>query len=131
MKSINQIIVGLESVAEHAEVMSKAPGWSAMAGTYREEASLLREAIAKLRTHPDAQPNEPLTLEELEKMDGQPVYVVDRVYPPYSGWWIIGWTEDCFVLAAAKRRGTQYIVQNYGTDWVAYRRPPKEANNER
>lgn len=60
MKSINQIIVGLESVAEHAEVMSKTPGWSALAGTYREEASLLREAVAKLRTHPDAQPNEPL-----------------------------------------------------------------------
>lgn len=92
-----------------------------------ENRQALREAIALLRTHQNAQPNEPLTLAELWEMDGQPIYAVDRVYPPNSGWWILGWTGADFVLAAAKRRGTQYIVQNYGTDWVAYRRPPKEA----
>lgn len=86
----------------------------------------LREAIDKLRTHQDNQPNESLTLEELREMDGRPVYVVDRVYPPYSGWWIIGWEDGSCVLVAAKRRGTQYIVQDYGIGWVAYRRLPKE-----
>lgn len=59
-------------------------------------------------------------------MDGHSIYVLDRVYPPYSGWWIIGWTKDDLVLAAAKRRGTQYTVQNYGIDWVAYRLTQKE-----
>ena len=86
----------------------------------------IKMAVTALRTHPDAQPNEPLPLEELREMDGRLVYVVDRIYPPYSGWWIIGWEDGSCVLVAAKRRGTQYIVQDYGIGWVAYRRPPKE-----
>lgn len=124
---IEEIIQRLDSIArkKHAKNAMLPDGWPLDPEIVKDEAAL-REAIDLLRTHQDAQPNEPLTLEELEKMDGQPVYVVDRVYQPYSGWWIIGWTEDCFVLAAAKRRGIQYIVQNYGIDWVAYRRPPKE-----
>lgn len=131
MKSINQIIVGLESVAEHAEVMSKTPGWSAMAGTYREEASLLREAIALLRTHPDAQHNEPLTLEELREMDGQPVWI-DRG-PGYGAGWVL-------VQVWAKSTNIIYLIQANGSVLQLgveikngakfYRRPPTAQPSE-
>lgn len=105
----------------------------------------LAEAIALLRTHPAAQPsateepygcgvplagnsqpNEPLTLEELEKMYGQPVWVespnVDR---KHSGRWGI---VDCVIVPdkALFLKG-DYPCHDYGTVWLAYRRPPKEA----
>lgn len=87
----------------------------------------LREAIALLKTHPEAQHNEPLKLEELRKVDSQPVWVKDLHYLDYSGWWIIGWSPNGYcVLASAMRAHMGYSVENYGIDWLAYRRPPKE-----
>lgn len=73
--------------------------------------------------HQDAQPNEPLTLEELEKMDGQPVWVespnVDR---KHSGRWGI---VDCVIVPNKTLflKG-DYPCHDYGTVWLAYRRPP-------
>ena len=72
-------------------------------------------------------PNEPLTLDELRGMDGQPVWVKclkpDKyTYPPVE-WRILEmsftgnfgvWNGDCAL-----------IERNYGTDWIAYRRPPE------
>lgn len=152
IKKLEEIIVMLDGLRSAYPETGK----SGMADVLREAIALLRthpdnqrgdpgngEALVGERKQSDANEtfglpggegcgdsadDEPLTLEELRGMDGQPIYVVDRVYPPYSGWWIIGWTTGgCCVLAAAKMRGTQYIVQNYGIGWVAYRRPPKEA----
>lgn len=37
----------------------------------------LHEAIALLKTHPEAQPNEPLTEEDLLEMDGEAVYLAE------------------------------------------------------
>lgn len=83
----------------------------------------IREAIALLRTHPDNQPNEPLTLEELREMDGQPVWC-----QPDEG-------VGCWVLVTV--RASKMVVRDqYGMTgdvevWMKrgeryYRRPPKE-----
>lgn len=81
------------------------------------------EIIALLRTHPDAQPNEPLTLAELREMDGKPVYVMcdDGTY--------------CWGLVSAGH-GKVIVRDQYGMSadvviWMPrgekyYRRPPKE-----
>ncbi len=88
-------------------------------------ANILRAAIEKLRTHPDAQPDEPLTLEELRMMSGLPVWVespgVDR---EISGRWVIvdGANPEKNVLFT---RG-DFTCHYYGTAWLAYRRPPEE-----
>lgn len=93
----------------------------------REELDRKHEAIHRaidlLRTHQDNQPNEPLTLEELREMDGQPVWC----QPDEDvGYWVLvtgraskvvvrdqyGMTADVEVWM---KRGERY-----------YRRPPKE-----
>ena len=73
------------------------------------------------------QPNEPLIIEQLREMDGQPVWVKclkpDKYTYPPVGWRILElsftgkfgvWNGDCAL-----------IERDYGTDWLAYRRPPE------
>ena len=72
-------------------------------------------------------PNEPLTLDELREMDGQPVWVKCLKPDKYTylpvGWRILKtaitgnfgvWNGNCAL-----------IERDYGTDWLAYRRPPE------
>lgn len=82
-------------------------------------------AIEKLRTHPDAQPNEPLTLEELRGMVGQPVWVESPgVNREVSGRWTIVAAVNMEERALYTRG--DYTCRFYGVVWIAYRRPPKE-----
>jgi len=81
----------------------------------------LHEAIALLKSHPEAQPNEPLTFDELLDMSGKPVWVefADGTRPT---WGVALGTDIYFPLCTyceAKREG-------FGAAWNAYRRPPKE-----
>lgn len=72
-------------------------------------------------------PNEALTLEALREMDGEPVWVKclkpSQYTDPPERWRILEksitghfgvWNGDCAL-----------IERNYGTDWLAYRRPPE------
>jgi hypothetical protein len=85
-----------------------------------------------------AQPaNEPLTLDELKQMDGEPVYIVtlenQLENPPY--WAIVGISEsdsryqDGIVLYN-KTQGDWGGVELYGKTWLAYRHKPKEEHRE-
>lgn len=85
-------------------------------------AKAVEAAIALLKTHPEAQPNEPLTLEELREMDGEPVWVTHK---DGSGgrWGIVNIYPSG--ICADVRSGQAYWFADYiGT--IAYRRPPKE-----
>lgn len=125
--SIEQIFNGLESLAQLCHNQSITAKTKYAHDLWDDMDSIATEALALLKTHPEAQPNQPLTLEELRKMDGQPVWVKDLHYSDYSGWWIIGWSPNGYcVLASAMRAHMGYSVENYGIDWIAYRRPPKE-----
>ena len=72
-------------------------------------------------------PNEALTMEQLREMDGEPVWVKCLKPSQYTDqperWRILEksimghfgvWNGDCAL-----------IERNYGTDWLAYRRPPE------
>lgn len=69
-------------------------------------------------------PNEPLTLEQLREMDGEPAYL--KVFDPLleSGWHIIKVvTEDKIIF-----RGWQTVyvpIDGMGIDYNLYRRPPE------
>lgn len=78
-----------------------------------------------------AERNDPLTLDELRQMDGEPVFLVDLVHktdPQKSNLWG-GWIvfshhyDDGFVP-----RGSHgwFSVSGYGKNWIAYRHRPKE-----
>lgn len=104
--SIEEIIETLEGFQRMSEGISGVVNDA-------ERAQALREAIALLRTHPEAQPNEPLTLEELREMDGKPVWGADgQLY-------IVNVEND---YAADKHRGFRMLW----TREFFYRRPPKE-----
>ena len=71
-----------------------------------------------------SQPNEPLTLDELREMDGEPVWIVDvgphKWYGP--GWAIVD-RDNCLVRTV--KNWNAVFFESYGERWLAYRRPPE------
>ena len=68
-------------------------------------------------------PNEPLSIEQLREMDGEPVWVVmvDEKFSRMNGWYLV-------------HHGSAYLARiddweldddKYGVEWLAYRRPPE------
>ena len=68
--------------------------------------------------------NEPLTIEELREMDGEPVWIVDvgphKWYGP--GWAIVD-RDNCLVRTV--KNWNAVFFESYGERWLAYRRPPE------
>lgn len=86
------------------------------------------EAISAL-----SPPNEPLTIEQLREMDGEPVWVTparERGNIP-SRWVLFAGVSkskrnsDVFVFATTGGIAQGYEAVNYGKTWNAYRRPPE------
>lgn len=74
-------------------------------------------------------PNEPLTLEELREMDGEPVYVVPKDKPAHCGGWcgVTVWKCDRYSYVSLLRDADSgWGFEKYGKTWIAYRRPPEE-----
>lgn len=81
--------------------------------------------------------NEPLTLEELREMDGEPVYIISEFYhisewniPNGIGEIVIAYDMPCAgmkeVIPSIKFiDGKELAVEKYGSSWLAYRRPPE------
>ena len=64
---------------------------------------------------------EPLTLDDLRKMDGEPVWVQSPGVPEYGRWAIVeGVGENCLFLH------DDFTCHDYGKTWLAYRKKPKE-----
>lgn len=65
--------------------------------------------------------NQPLTLEELRQMDGEPVWVQSPGVPEYGRWAIVeGVGENCLFLH------DDFTCHDYGKTWLAYRQKPEE-----
>ena len=59
---------------------------------------------------------EPLTLDELRQMDGEPVWVQSPGIPEYGRWAIVeGAGENCLFLH------DDFTCHDYGKTWLAYR----------
>ena len=78
--------------------------------------------------------NEPLTLDELRQMDGEPVWVSVsnnwRESGVSEGWCIVRFhSEDdrVRVYVYDTRHGARFFAQqDYGESWIAYRQKPEE-----
>ena len=93
-----------------------------------KEKSILRRVMQMVVRAPTlTPPNEPLTLEQLRELAGEPVWVKclkpNKYIDPPTKWRILEksimgnfgvWDGECAL-----------IERNYGTDWLAYRRPPE------
>lgn len=81
--------------------------------------------------------NDPLTIEELREMDGEPVYIISEFYhisewniPNGIGEIVIAYDVPCAgmkeVIPSIKFiDGKELAVEKYGSSWVAYCRPPE------
>ena len=69
-------------------------------------------------------PNEPLTIEQLRGMDGEPVWIVDigdrNWYGP--GWAIVDRENN---LVRTVKNWNAVFFEKYGERWLAYCRPPE------
>ena len=86
---------------------------------------LLDQVLHDIQAMPTlAPPNEPLTLEQLREMDGDPVWIVDvgphKWYGP--GWAIVD-RDNCLVRTV--KNWNAVFFESYGERWLAYRRPPE------
>ncbi|MCI8623775.1 MAG: hypothetical protein HFG26_08945 [Provencibacterium sp.] len=72
------------------------------------------------------QPNNPLTLDELREMDGEPVWVVSvSSINGFEGHWdICEWENGTVVLLPHCMESPD--ISLYGKTWLAYRRKPEE-----
>lgn len=134
---INGIISVLEYLATGAdEVANEQNRYRKERKRASRDAKAIREAITMLRTHPDAQPNEPLALEELREMDGQPVWV-ETIYGGGalggSSWALVEIQEDGNIFLNAIGSNGWTLSEDdddYDPDLDdvsgVYRRPPKE-----
>ena len=89
-------------------------------------------AVKALNDVPDKDvgKNTPLTLDELRKMDGEPVFLVDLVHksdpkePDLWGGWIV-FTENN-QNGFIPRGGGFFSIDGYGKTWLAYRQKTEE-----
>lgn len=90
----------------------------------------LNQAMWEITNAPTlTQPNEPMTLDELREMDGEPVYVVPKDKPAHCGGWcgVTVWKCDRYSYASLLRDADSgWGFEKYGKTWIAYRRPPEE-----
>ena len=77
---------------------------------------------------PAKAPNEPLTLEKLREINGEPIYVTTKNYG--DGWCILNWHGVNKSYTYFSRTGTSegmtatpLSAKTYGDLWLAYRRP--------
>ena len=96
------------------------------------------ELIGCIEDAPTLTPqNDPLTIEELREMDGEPVYIISEFYhisewniPNGIGEIVIAYDVPCAgmkeVIPSIKFiDGKELAVEKYGSTWLAYRRPPE------
>jgi hypothetical protein len=85
--------------------------------------------LDKVRSIPTlTQPNEPLTIEQLREMDGEPVWIVEQ--PDWGHWELSADAEDYLANRDQDFYGLKHDdpAGRYGLHvlgWLAYRRPPE------
>ena len=73
-------------------------------------------------------PNEPLTLDQLRQMNGEPVWGKSLIKDRPGEWFILRIVEmskTWFVACAGSEQGFG-DKDTYGETWIAFRRPPEE-----
>lgn len=110
------------SIASYQLEMSKNLNNNRLQKAKEDEYDFLREVVFFLRAQQDTPPNDPLTLEQLREMDGEPVWVRNHCTGAYA----------CRVIDSSDAHFTHFTDgglrenRSYGSYWTAYRRKPEE-----
>ena len=85
-----------------------------------------RMAISALRAQAERENPQPLTLEELRRMDGEVVYIPESE-EYFGGMGIVSVSQERVVDVGDPKFG-YWPFREYGEGWRAYRSKPKEEN---
>lgn len=94
---------------------------------YVHGCAVLRAAVGRLEELTAPQPNDPLTLEQLREMDGEPVWCESEHRPDGSGWFLVDASalQPHEFIAIGRERGIPCAGIDTGY-WLAYRHKPEE-----
>ena len=126
---VARIAAQVADVADEAivDAMIAAAQQEGLTDLYLIDKQFLFEAI---KEKAEREKNAPLTLDELQQMDGEPVYVVDMV-TGFDNQWCIVYVSELFPDTGEAMLGgiecTWFDFKCYGTKWLAYRRKPETA----
>lgn len=90
----------------------------------------------RVKTEADELSNDPLTLDELREMDGEPVWIVgaDDAAIDCNGYAVVDFhyygPDMPLIFWFGNEVEDEPKIENYGITWLAYRRRPKEDANE-
>ena len=86
---------------------------------------------------PTKEQSDPLTIEQLREMDGEPAYIVSDKFR-IAEWNVLNGIGEivlsydqpyigmkCVARAIKFINGREFRIDTYGDDWLAYRRPPE------
>lgn len=109
----------LQSLRDHCQLMVRDEYED---GIWVQDIEALDLALSAL-----TQPNEPLTLEQLREMDGEPVWIVE--HPDWGHWELSADAEDYIAdrdqdLYGLKHDDPAGQCGLHVLGWLAYRRPP-------
>ena len=117
----------IESLLDVADMKNTGPMYadnpprSGMCRIPEDDATKLRQYITDRRAEPE---NKPLTLEQLRKMDGKPVWVEDG---GLKIWALLSyWRDDCAVVIDDIGYEHKLPIDDYGKTWIAYAGEPNE-----
>ena len=102
-------------------------GGCGASGGYAQTAD---EAAQKWNRRP-APENKPLTLEELQQMDGEPVWTVGTGANRSKSYWclVMRFRESVYTVVGDEMVEVGEFCQ-YGKTWLAYRRKPEVKNDD-
>ena len=101
------------------------------------DAGFVAGILAALEMPTLSPPNEPLTLDELREMDGEPVWckwLLPEDKAIEQGKWFIVISGDKAGLEIKRPAEYGYHfckIDDYGKTWLAYRRPPERNEDKR
>lgn len=106
------------------------PGYGDYYTGYDNALCAIRDLIADMPTL--TPPNEPLTLEELRKMDGEPLWGKSLITDKPGEWFILRVLEMSKIWFMACTGAEQWFgdKDTYGKTWLAYRRPLAGGNDK-
>lgn len=111
-------LIDVEPIIKNLSVMKTQLGYDAI--EIDGMIKVLREAEKVTAAQ---QPNDPLTLEELREMDGEPVWIIPmRGSGGFRTWMLV----DAEYELCREAHGEMAVFENCGKTWLAYRRKPGE-----
>ena len=108
---------------------AKRMNYQSVAAKYAKTLALLEDEL--LAAHAKLEPNNPMTLDELRKMDGEPVWI-KSLTDQTERWGLVSLfrqatTGKLYVYIYDTGHGERNLSsQEYGMTWLAYRCKPEE-----